>query len=242
MVSYQTSNPALTLIQSSSALLPTLLRLALWGVLILYRAVNPFKPPLLSPPQKEWRPSIQGIHSSSISTMKSANTRALLRVLILELSSPFIPSFTLYSFWGGLRSGGLKGITALVLLISTPQSVNTRAVNPLNFGRWAHPSFLLRRAEEWRFEGVQSSSISTHLSDLTLELWIPWTLGRWAQPSFLLRRAEEWRFEGVQSSSISTPLSANTRALNPLNFGKMGLPFIPSEGGWGVEVWRDSEL
>ena len=29
MVSYQTSNPALTLIQSSSALLPTLLRLAL---------------------------------------------------------------------------------------------------------------------------------------------------------------------------------------------------------------------
>ena len=30
-------------------------------------------------------------------------------------------------------------------------------MNPLNTG----PSFLLRRAEEWRFEGIHSSSIST---------------------------------------------------------------------------------
>ena len=46
--------------------------------------------------------------------------------------------------------------------------------------------------------------------------------------------AEEWRFEGIHSYpsySISTPQSANTRAVNPLNFGKMGPPFIPSEEG-----------
>ena len=32
---------------------------------------------------------------------------------------------------------------------------------PCTLGRWARPSFLLRRAEEWRFEGIHSSNIST---------------------------------------------------------------------------------
>jgi len=69
--------------------------------------------------------------------------------------------------------------------------------------RWAHPSFLLRRAEEWRFEGIHSSSISTPQSANTRAV-NPLNLGktRWAHPSFLLRRAEDWRFEGIHSSSI----------------------------------------
>ena len=41
----------------------------------------------------------------------------------------------------------------------------------------------------------------------------------------------EWRFERIHSSSISTLKSANTRAVSPLNFGKIGPPFIPSEEG-----------
>ena len=40
-----------------------------------------------------------------------------------------------------------------------------------------------------------------------------------------------WRFEAFHSSSISTLRSANTRAVSPLNFGKMGPRFIPSELG-----------
>ena len=63
---------------------------------------------------EEWR--FEGIHSSSntnsISTLRSANTRSSCESLELWEDGP-----TLHSFWGGLRSGGLKGFTALVLAL-----------------------------------------------------------------------------------------------------------------------------
>ena len=137
----------------------------------IIRAVNPFKPPLLSPPLKEWRvgPSSQSPRDSQGGSIFpkfkgfAALVLALLRVLILLLEL-WIPS-NLHSSALLRRNEGWAHLPKVQAIrsssISTPQSANTitRAVNPFK-----PPLLILSPPQkEWRVGPSSQSSRDSQL-------------------------------------------------------------------------------